>query len=150
MADKRVVVKHSNRPSREYATLMKLHAINGCPEAIVAPLMGNDYLLVTPLGDPLGMAPDLAASEACRLLHDVATALEFASDNGVLHCDVSYGNIVKCGSQGVLIDWHVARSASETVEGLQIGTTLFCSTKTGLPDHKRSVAVCACSCVVPS
>jgi serine/threonine protein kinase/Tfp pilus assembly protein PilF len=77
--------------------------------------------------------PQLAIPEAVRIAREVADALGYAHEHGIVHRDVKPENILFEGEHAVVVDFGVARAVSETVgvhftdEGAVVGTPAYMS-----------------------
>jgi tetratricopeptide (TPR) repeat protein len=96
---------------------------NGLPFYIM-PLVDGESLRAR-----LGRGP-LAVSEVIGVLRDVAKALAYAHQHGVVHRDIKPDNVLISGGTAVVTDFGIAKaiSASRTVSGgatlTQIGTSI--------------------------
>jgi serine/threonine protein kinase len=101
----------------------------------------HHYLIIRPHGSLLPLGEDASAPLVCRVLADVCEAMRFAYERQrLLHRDISYGNIVHVGSQGYLIDWHVAYPQQATSFTDRItGTPLFTAHRLHFPDHAHDL-----------
>ena len=85
------------------------------------------------LRERLLRSPAIETPEACRLLADVADALEAAHQQGVVHRDVKPENIFLADRHALVMDFGVARalrtadSATLTDTGVVVGTVLYMS-----------------------
>ena len=81
-------------------------------------------MVMTPFGEHLDVGKH-GWHGILKAFQDVAEAMKFASNYGILHCDISYGNIVFHEQHSYLIDWGVAVVGSLEVEDALTGTTQF-------------------------
>lgn len=82
----------------------------------------------------LARTGELPVSETVRILRDVASALAYAHDNGVMHRDVKPGNVLLSGGVAVVTDFGVAKAISAsthsgapnlTTLGVALGTPAY-------------------------
>ena len=71
----------------------------------------------------LDEAEPVPISEAVNILRDVARALTYAHEHGVMHRDVKPDNVMLSGSAAVVTDFGIAKAIS-TAQGDGAGTTL--------------------------
>jgi len=75
----------------------------------------------------------LPIPDTLRILEDVASALDFAHQRGILHRDIKPENIVLQGNRAIVLDFGVARAMSEaaddklTTAGTSVGTPAYMS-----------------------
>ena len=85
------------------------------------------------LRERLQVAGRLEISEAIRIASDVAKALDFAHQHGVLHRDIKPENILLSGEEALVTDFGIARAIAVaggtklTQTGMTIGTPLYMS-----------------------
>ena len=85
------------------------------------------------LGDRLARERQLPVDEAVKITSDVASALGYAHEHGVVHRDIKPGNILLSGGQAVVADFGIARALSVasadrlTETGLALGTPYYMS-----------------------
>jgi serine/threonine-protein kinase len=85
------------------------------------------------LRDRLVREPQLPLDEAVRITCDVAAALGYAHQRGVVHRDIKPENILLSGGQAVVADFGIARALSAagterlTETGLALGTPYYMS-----------------------
>jgi len=103
--------------------------------------------------------------EALRILRDVARALEYAHQNGIVHRDIKPENIFLAGNAAVVSDFGIAKAitaaktradgdeagsvTSLTAAGIAIGTPAYMAPEqaTGDPDVDHRVDIYAFGCV---
>ncbi len=65
----------------------------------------------------LARTGELPVSETVRILRDVASALAYAHENGIMHRDVKPGNVLLSGGVAVVTDFGVAKAISASTQG---------------------------------
>ncbi len=77
--------------------------------------------------------PPVSVEEAVRLAREVAGALAYAHDHGVIHRDIKPENILLENGRALVVDFGIARAAASgtdprlTQTGLSLGTPLYMS-----------------------
>lgn len=98
----------------------------------------------------------LAVEEALRIAREIADALEYAHDHGVVHRDIKPGNILLSGGHAIVADFGVAKAMSAvdpesvTGTGIAIGTPEYMSPEQGSGDGHadRRTDIYAAGCVL--
>ena len=90
------------------------------------------------LRDRLERQGKLPVEEAVRFTDQIASALAYAHERGVVHRDIKPGNILLAGDQAIVADFGIARAVEAaggpglTVTGLAIGTPAYMSPEQAL------------------
>ncbi len=108
------------------------------------------------LRDRLAREKKLPAEQAIRLTDQVASALTYAHDQGVVHRDIKPGNILLMGDQAVVADFGIARAVAAaspdglTGTGTAVGTPSYMAPEQafGEGDVDARTDVYALGCVV--
>jgi len=108
------------------------------------------------LRDRLARERQLPVDEAVRITRDVAAALGYAHERGVVHRDIKPENILLSGGQAVVADFGIARALSTagaerlTETGLALGTPYYMSPEqaSGDPHVDGRADVYALGCVL--
>ena len=109
--------------------IVTIHDVGECPDTGLA-FIAMEYIKGQDLKQMLGADRRLHPAEAARIVAEVAMALDYAHNLGVVHRDIKPANIILTpnGSPKVM-DFGVARleSSNLTVDGQFIGTPNFMS-----------------------
>ena len=114
------------------------------------------YVQGESLRDHLVRERQLPIDEAVRITRDVAAALGYAHDRGVVHRDIKPENILLSGEQAVVADFGIARALSAagaerlTETGLALGTPHYMSPEqaSGDPNLDGRADIYALGCVL--
>lgn len=85
------------------------------------------------LEDRLSREGKLPADEAIRLTDQIASALTYAHERGVVHRDIKPANVLLAGHQAIVADFGIARAVEAasteglTATGLAVGTPAYMS-----------------------
>jgi serine/threonine-protein kinase len=142
VAIKRLKPQHTARFQQEARAIAALNHPHICQIYDVGP----DYLVLEYVdGSPL--RGPLKTEEAVRLAIQIASALEVAHQQGILHRDLKPGNVLTTRSGAKLLDFGLAKmvtlsdmDATKTVEGTILGTPSYMSPEQaqGKPLDERS------------
>ena len=100
--------------------------------------------------------PPLSVEEAVRLAREVADALGYAHEHGVIHRDIKPENILLENGRALVVDFGIARAAATgsdprlTRAGLSLGTPLYMSPEqaSGDPDADGRSDIYSLACVL--
>ena len=114
------------------------------------------YIEGESLRERLDREGKLSVDEGIRLTDQVASALSYAHDHGVVHRDVKPENIMLAGDQAIVADFGIARAVQAaggeklTGTGLAIGTPAYMSPEQamGLEEVDARSDVYALGCVI--
>src|SRR4051812_25790130 len=98
--------------------LLSTGMTNGGLPYYVMPFVGGDSLRARLLAGPL------PAEEGLSVLRDLARAMDYAHQHGVVHRDLKPENVLLSGGTAVVADFGIAKAVSASKEGRERGGTL--------------------------
>jgi serine/threonine protein kinase len=109
------------------------------------------YLDGETLASRLARETRLSVVESMRITTEVASALRYAHEHGVLHRDIKPANVMLTGGHAVVMDFGIAKaldnaSAPLTATGMIVGTPAYMSPETveGKADRRSDIYAVGC------
>jgi tetratricopeptide (TPR) repeat protein len=114
------------------------------------------YVAGETLRERIRREKQLPLADALRITKDVADALSYAHDHGVIHRDIKPGNILLSGEHALVADFGIAKAISAADEealtgtGIAVGTPEYMSPEQGSGDQgvDRRSDIYALGCVL--
>ena len=150
------------RFKREIATAARLQHPHIVPLLSAGDADGISYFIMPyvsgeSLGAHLAAHGAMPVPHAARILHDVATALAFAHDHGVVHRDIKPGNVLLSDGSAVVTDFGIAKALTTAIDsgggtltavGVSLGTPAYMAPEQASADpnvdHRADIYAFGC------
>ena len=128
------------RFEREIRVAASLQQANIVPVLATGDMNGLPYYTMPfvegeSLRHRLAKQPPLTISDTLRILGDVARALQFAHEHGVVHRDIKPDNVLLSGGTAVVTDFGIAKALSDSRTGPGAATLTQLGTSIGTPAY---------------
>ena len=130
----------AERFEREIRTAASLQQANIVPVLVTGDTDGLPYYTMPfvegeSLRARLAKQPPLAVSDTLRILGDVARALQYAHEHGIVHRDIKPDNVLLSGGTAVVTDFGIAKALSDSRTGSSGATLTALGTSIGTPSY---------------
>ncbi|HET7374281.1 MAG TPA: protein kinase [Gemmatimonadaceae bacterium] len=130
----------AERFEREIRTAASLQQANIVPVLATGDTNGLPYYTMPfvegeSLRRRLSKQPPLTISDTLRILGDVARALQYAHDHGIVHRDIKPDNVLLSGGTAVVTDFGIAKALSDSRTGGSAATLTQLGTSIGTPAY---------------
>ena len=130
----------AERFEREIRTAASLQQANIVPVLATGDTDGLPYYTMPfvegeSLRARLSKQPPLSMSDTLRILGDVARALQYAHEHGIVHRDIKPDNVLLSGGTAVVTDFGIAKALSDSRTGGAGATLTALGTSIGTPAY---------------
>ena len=130
----------AERFEREIRTAASLQQANIVPVLATGDTNGLPYYTMPfvegeSLRARLSKQPPLSMSDTLRILGDVARALQYAHEHGIVHRDIKPDNVLLSGGTAVVTDFGIAKALSDSRTGGAGATLTALGTSIGTPAY---------------
>jgi tetratricopeptide (TPR) repeat protein/tRNA A-37 threonylcarbamoyl transferase component Bud32 len=130
----------AERFEREIRTAASLQQANIVPVLATGDTNGLPYYTMPfvegeSLRARLSKQPPLSMSDTLRVLGDVARALQYAHEHGIVHRDIKPDNVLLSGGTAVVTDFGIAKALSDSRTGGAGATLTALGTSIGTPAY---------------
>lgn len=159
------VLRHEFAVTRPSRFLREIRLLTQLHHPGILPLLDSGhtetlFYFVMPLAEGetlqarLEREPQLPLEQVRSIVSQVAAALDYAHEAGVVHRDIKPSNLFLCGSQVLVADFGIAKDVtpldgeSTTSTGMVVGTAMYMSPEQAdgdlRPDHRADIYSLGC------